>query len=48
MKNFKQWYFKPAKWWEFWLPQSGIEGGVILGAVLSLILFIVFNIMGWI
>lgn len=27
----EKWINKPAKWWQFWLPQSGIVGGSILG-----------------
>lgn len=27
------WWFEPASWWQFWLPQSGVAGGLIAGAV---------------
>jgi hypothetical protein len=38
-----KWLTKPAKWYEFWLPQSGVAGGLIVGgmfAVLPTVLFI--------
>lgn len=47
INKFKQWYFKPAKWWHFWLPQSSIEGGLILGLVLAAILFIIMKVLGY-
>lgn len=30
-----EWPFKSAKDWQFWLPQSGIVGGVIVSIVLT-------------
>lgn len=32
------WTSKPAKWYQFWLPQSGYRGGLILGAILAALL----------
>ena len=29
MKRFEQWIERPAKWYEFWMPQSGLHGGAI-------------------
>lgn len=26
----KRWTFTPAKWWQFWMPQSGLRGGLII------------------
>lgn len=28
-----KWSTTPAKWYQFWLPQSGFLGGAILGLV---------------
>ena len=30
---FKTWYNKPARWFEFWQPQSSYVGGAIASAV---------------
>lgn len=27
------WYYRPAKWWQFWLPQSGYLCGLVFAAV---------------
>jgi hypothetical protein len=32
-----KWLTKPARWYEFWLPQSGIVGGMIFGALFAVI-----------
>lgn len=29
--TFIDWLNKDAKWWHFWLPQSGLLGGLLLG-----------------
>lgn len=34
MKWFKEWYFHPAVWYEFWWPQSGALGGVIFAFII--------------
>jgi hypothetical protein len=36
-----EWWMKPARRWQFWLPQSGILGGMILGAIIIAIAFII-------
>ena len=28
-----KWWVYPARWWQFWYPQSGLPGGVIIGAI---------------
>lgn len=33
---FKKWYNTPAEWYHFWLPQSGLFGGVIMGLILAI------------
>lgn len=33
---FLNWYHKKAKWWQFWLPQSGFLGGCIAGSIIFL------------
>lgn len=30
-----EWLFTEAKWHQFWLPQSGLIGGLIFGAIVS-------------
>lgn len=35
--SFWNWVFKPARWWEFWLPSSGLRGGFIGGVLLGLL-----------
>ena len=30
---FNRWNTKPAAPWQFWLPQSGVVGGVIFGTI---------------
>ena len=33
-----QWFYHPARWWQVWLPQSGLTGGAIVGiAILGLV-----------
>lgn len=29
----KNWLYQDARWWQFWMPQSGLWGGVILWLV---------------
>jgi glycerol uptake facilitator-like aquaporin len=31
----KRWLHKDAEWWQFWLPQSGPVGGMIMGVILA-------------
>jgi hypothetical protein len=33
------WLVKPARWWHFWMPQSGLVGG----AIMSMLLYIVWK-----
>lgn len=30
-----RWPFRPARWWQFWRPRSGLIGGMIFSLVLS-------------
>lgn len=32
--NVGKWLSRPAKWYEWWLPQSGFVGGLIAGSML--------------
>jgi len=34
-----RWAIKPAMWWQFWLPQSGLPGGLIGGAIFYICLY---------
>jgi len=40
-KYIKYWWFREAKWWQFWYPQSGFCGGFILGCVVVVVLIII-------
>jgi len=44
------WFTKPAKWWQFWYPNSGPIGAVIMclaaPAVLGVIIFLIAKIIG--
>ncbi len=33
----KKWWFRPARWWQFWLPQSGGAPLLALAAAWALI-----------
>lgn len=35
---FSTWWNKPAEWYQFWQPQSGWKGGVILGVIVGLLI----------
>lgn len=35
-----RYYFKPACWWQFWLPQSGLFGGLLGAAIIITTFFI--------
>lgn len=37
MKEKETWMWREAKWWQIWLPQSGIAGGVIWGLIITLL-----------
>jgi len=42
--HLKHWLSANAKWWQFWMPQSGGRGGVVFGLLLGvLIALIVFT-----
>lgn len=42
MKEKETWMWRGAKFWQFWLPQSGIAGGIVWGLALAL-LFLLFG-----
>lgn len=42
MKTKETWMWRDAKLWQFWLPQSGLAGGIVWGLVLA-ILFLLFG-----
>jgi len=39
---YSAWVFRDARWWQFWRPQSGLPGGLILGTGIYLVLRVVF------
>ena len=40
MKTIIEWMKKPAKAWQFWLPQSGLNGGTVFGVIVFLIVLL--------
>lgn len=38
---FWQWVMMDARWYQFWMPQSGWSGGMIAGTVLMALLSII-------
>ncbi len=34
MSRINEWMMTPAHWYEFWMPQSGLVGGLIVGLIL--------------
>jgi hypothetical protein len=45
MSSKEPWHYREAEWYQFWLPQSGFSGGLILGAILGVVLLIVLGII---
>jgi hypothetical protein len=37
---FKRWWLRPARWYQFWYPQSGLFGGLMCGIVLAIVFYI--------
>lgn len=35
-----RWIKARAKWWQFWMPQSGLTGGIIAGWIITLIIIV--------
>lgn len=40
IKLIDRWFVKDARWYHFWLPQSGFLGGLIMGVTLWVIIFV--------
>lgn len=40
MKLIERYLFTEAKWWQFWMPQSGPAGGAVFGILFVLALFL--------
>lgn len=36
MNPLRRWLAHPAEWWQFWYPQSGWSGGLIIAYALML------------
>jgi hypothetical protein len=45
MRFLRKWANADAKWWQFWMPQSGHAGGLIIGAIVlsGILLYEVFK-----
>ena len=41
MKKIVKWITTPAKWYQFWMPESGPVGGAIAGGILLFIIFVI-------
>lgn len=35
MKAIMRWWRQPARAWQFWMPGSGLPGGVVMGSILG-------------
>lgn len=35
---FTSWSMKDAKWWQFWMPQSGPVGGLLAGLIVVILI----------
>jgi hypothetical protein len=40
-----KWWNRPARWWQFWFPESGAIGGVIFGVIFLSILILISSIL---
>lgn len=41
----RKWTFKNARWYQFWMPQSGGIGGFIAGIIVIIALIAICNIL---
>lgn len=39
-ERLNKWLHHPARWYEFWYPQSGFFGGVVLICVILLLVYL--------
>lgn len=42
----KRWFFAPAEWWQFWMPGSGLGGGLFAAAVMISLVDLLVSIFG--
>ena len=40
-----KWAFRDAEWWQFWMPQSGLAGGMIAGVVVIVAIVALFAVV---
>ena len=43
----EKWIFKPARWYQFWLPMSGFIGGALCGAAVLTIVCLLAQLARW-
>jgi len=41
-----KWLFADAEWWQFWLPRSGVFGGIIMGGLIFVIMITLTQLWG--
>jgi len=45
MNKIKYWWTRPAKWHQFWFPQSGLPGGLIFGILVGACIVLGFKLV---
>jgi hypothetical protein len=36
---------KPVRWWQFWNPMSGTPGGLIMGSIIILVVYLFYTLL---
>ncbi len=44
--SFREYWFKEARWYEFWLPQSGLAGGIVFVVLGIVAVALMVNLFG--
>jgi hypothetical protein len=43
----KSWFFEEAKWYQFWFPQSGLLGSMLMGVSTTTVAVLLFSFVAW-
>jgi len=43
IRDLAKWFYHPAKWYQFWLPQSGVSGGFVFTLVVAVVAAVIFT-----
>jgi len=38
----EKWSMRKCKWWQFWMPQSGFFGGIVVVSLILLVLAVLY------